>query len=702
MSANARGRWAEVAAALAAARDVILCGGSWRLPERLWGDASDFTDLPGIGVVVLSDGNCGRMFQSSFSISVESGPKDLMSILASLVDSFMVAHFNRDHFAVAMIPPLTSDIAVRAAADRLARLLVDRVLQAVTLPVVPALLPKLLGRTEIRKSKNGGSADWPVLPGSTVPMDVSGSEPIDVGSVCDSLCKIRPSPDSVMTHLFVANAPATSTSWVPSDLRLFAGALCSAAYLDVSVSDAPIRRVGYDGMNGIIGGLLIPIVPCPFWQLNLCWLGELMMKVTLVDFNGSHSAFWVQVLTDSEAGAVALSKVLAVARPLCVIPEILARIAGALNIWLAKLGIEAFVVAVPFVHTLRTTTGRFQRADEVLLMIYVLFDVTVAARGGLGLRPDVSRTRTIAVSPFHLDLCYNVDAVRGAFPSEKVLYQSVWNVEFSCLSPQSAMLLLPKVCVPLVAQSLRVVDYHLSMIPEGGGKLGVFGIVLYVIPPKDRPFDSPQLDLSSLMSLAVGGGFVRARWFQCPRALEAPLRFWRQICISGKGLNGDGARSVRASPRGRGTTFAGAVRNGHLASRRGSESHSRMSIDATVPVSTAEAQSLAELVRSVVRIELAQSVMPVVDAQVTSLTLTRDNVEKIVSGIDDRIDTRLKASRDAIFDLIAAQNAHLSMFTAAMTKQMEGLNLSIGRVTGDGAPLVVMDAAADVIMQNVV
>jgi selenocysteine lyase/cysteine desulfurase len=114
-------------------------------------------------------------------------------------------------------------------------------------------------------------------------------------------------------------------------------------------------------------------------------------------------------------------------------------------------------------------------------------------------------------------------------------------------------------------------------------------------------------------------------------------------------------------------------------------------------------QSLVDLVRSVVRNELAQSVMPVVDAQVNSLTLTRANVEKIVNGIDDRIDARLKSSRDAIFDLIAAQNAHLSMFTAAMTKQMEGLNLSIGRVAGDGAPSVVVDATAvDVIMRNVV
>ena len=98
MSVAARERWAEVGAALAAARDVILCGGNWRLPERLWGEASDFTDLPGIGVVVLSDGARGRLFQSSFSIWMTSGPKNLVSILESLVDSFYCCSFQSGSF----------------------------------------------------------------------------------------------------------------------------------------------------------------------------------------------------------------------------------------------------------------------------------------------------------------------------------------------------------------------------------------------------------------------------------------------------------------------------------------------------------------------------------------------------------------------------------------------------------------------------
>ena len=119
-----------------------------------------------------------------------------------------------------------------------------------------------------------------------------------------------------------------------------------------------------------------------------------------------------------------------------------------------------------------------------------------------------------------------------------------------------------------------------------------------------------------------------------------------------------------------------------------------------VPVAAAETQSLAELVRDVVRTELANSVMPVVDAQVSSLTLTRSNVERIVSSIDDRIDARLQSSRDSIFELIAAQNAHLSVFTAAITRQLDGMQLSLGRVA---APAVVVDSAtADIVMGNVV
>jgi hypothetical protein len=148
------------------------------------------------------------------------------------------------------------------------------------------------------------------------------------------------------------------------------------------------------------------------------------------------------------------------------------------------LSIQATVAAVPFAHNFRHVSGKVTRIVEVLLFVYVLFDVTVAGRGGLGLRPDVSRSRTISASPFHLDLYYNVDAVKGSVPSEKVLHQFVWNVVFTGLSPQDVSILLFRVCVPLVAQSLHVVDYHLSMIPEVNGRKGMFGI---------RPSEGPAV-----------------------------------------------------------------------------------------------------------------------------------------------------------------------------------------------------------------
>jgi hypothetical protein len=98
--------------------------------------------------------------------------------------------------------------------------------------------------------------------------------------------------------------------------------------MDMLAADAPIRRVGYDGLDGVTCGLLVPVVPCQARLLNLCWVGEVMMWVFLVDFDGFQSAFWVQALTKAEVDAIALFKVLVVARSLCSIPEVLARMAG--------------------------------------------------------------------------------------------------------------------------------------------------------------------------------------------------------------------------------------------------------------------------------------------------------------------------------------------------------------------------------------
>ena len=96
--------------------------------------------------------------------------------------------------------------------------------------------------------------------------------------------------------------------------------------------------------------------------------------------------------------------------------------------------------------------------------------------------------------------------------------------------------------------------------------------------------------------------------------------------------------------------------------------------------------------------------LPVLSTSLVGATVaygnTRSNVERIVSSIDDRIDARLQSSRDSIFELIAAQNAHLSVFTAAITRQLDGMQLSLGRVA---APAVVVDSAtADIVMGNVV
>ena len=66
--------------------------------------------------------------------------------------------------------------------------------------------------------------------------------------------------------------------------------------------------------------------------------------------------------------------------------------------WLAEDGVQAFTVDVPFGNKFRPVLGNFKKVDNVLLLAYVVLDLT----GAPGLRSDLARIRTIYAIPFHL------------------------------------------------------------------------------------------------------------------------------------------------------------------------------------------------------------------------------------------------------------------------------------------------------------
>jgi hypothetical protein len=75
--------------------------------------------------------------------------------------------------------------------------------------------------------------------------------------------------------------------------------------------------------------------------------------------------------------------------------------------------------------------------------------------------------------------------------------------------------------MPLFELSMGFDDFLLVILPANQSRKADFWMVLYVVPPVNLPFDSPQLDLSSLTVFAGSGRSVQATWYPCPRAMES-------------------------------------------------------------------------------------------------------------------------------------------------------------------------------------